>query len=308
MKDMYFVMILSIVLTSLVCWLFLGSFGSAINVFLTIPMSICGTLFVIYVLGFTLNTFTLLGLSLVIGIVVDDAIMMLENIARHRENGETKLRAAIIGAREITFAAIAASVAILAIFVPVIFMQGVIGKYFLQFGVTISVAVAISLLGALTLTPMYCSQYLSVGHSSGLGKFMDNFMDWLRVKYSAMLASCLKYRWTVVTGSVLLFAVSLIFFGMVKKEFVPPQDMARLMLKLETKIGSSLQFTQSVYSTAGKLLKAHPEVDTYFYNLGGSQVNTGNMMMNLKALNERPVDIKAGHRLTQQELMPILRK
>ena len=308
MKDMYFVMILSVILTSLVCWLFLGSLGSAVNVFLTIPMSIFGTLFVIYVYGFTLNAFTLLGLSLVIGIVVDDAIMMLENIARHRENGDTRIRAAIIGAREITFAAIAASVAILAIFVPVIFMQGVIGKYFLQFGVTISVAVAISLLGALTLTPMYCSQYLSVGHSSGVGKLMDTFMDWLREKYSAVLAKCLNHKLKVIAGALLIFAVSLVFFGMVKKEFVPPQDMARLMLKLETKIGSSLEFTQSVYSAAGKVLKAHPEVDTYFYNIGGSQVNTGMMMINLKPKSDRPVDKKAGHRLTQQELMPILRK
>lgn len=98
--DMTFVMILSIILTSLVCWLFLGSISSALNVFLTIPMSICGTLFVINILGFTLNTFTLLGLSLVIGIVVDDAIMMLENIARHREEGESKIHAAITGARD----------------------------------------------------------------------------------------------------------------------------------------------------------------------------------------------------------------
>jgi HAE1 family hydrophobic/amphiphilic exporter-1 len=308
MKDMYFVMILSIILTSLVCWLFLGSVGSAVNVFLTIPMSICGTLFIIYILGFTLNAFTLLGLSLVIGIVVDDAIMMLENIARHREEGETRIRAAIKGAREITFAAIAASVAILAIFIPVIFMQGVIGKYFLQFGVTISVAVMISLLGALTLTPMYCSQYLSVGHSSGIGKLMDTFMDWLRVKYYSVLTVCLNHRWKVIAGSFIIFIVSLMFFGMVKKEFVPPQDMARLMLKLETKIGSSLDFTRSVYSAAGKVLKSHPEVDTYFYNAGGSQVNTGMMMINLKPKNERPKDKNKGRPLTQQELMPILRK
>ncbi|MDO8734486.1 MAG: efflux RND transporter permease subunit, partial [Elusimicrobiota bacterium] len=166
-NDMYFVTILSVLLTGFVCWLFLGSFSSAVNVFLSIPMSICGTLFVMYILGFTLNMFTLLGLSLVIGIVVDDAIMVLENITRHREEGETKVVAAIKGAREITLAAVAATIAILAIFIPVIFMKDVIGKYFLQFGVTISVAVMISLLGALTLTPMYCSQYLTVGHTTG---------------------------------------------------------------------------------------------------------------------------------------------
>ena len=146
----------------LVCWLFLGSWSTTLNVLLAIPTSILGTFIVMYVFGFTLNTFTVLGLTLVVGIVVDDAIMVLENIYRHREEGMGKVRAASVGAREITFAAAAATFAIVAIFLPVAFMKGIIGKFFFQFGVTISVAVLISLLEALTLAPMRCSRFLTV--------------------------------------------------------------------------------------------------------------------------------------------------
>src|SRR6185503_18502579 len=110
--------------------LFLGSWSSAVNIILAIPTSILGTFIILYFLGYTQNTFTLLGLTLVIGIVVDDAIMVLENIVRHREQGQSQVKAAIMGAREIYFAALSASVAILAIFVPVLFVKGVMGKFF----------------------------------------------------------------------------------------------------------------------------------------------------------------------------------
>src|ERR1019366_2625019 len=141
---------------------------------MAIPTSIIGTFTAFYFFHFTLNTFTMLGLSLAIGIVVDDAIMMLENIVRHRELGLPKKQAALTGSEEITFAALAATIAIVAIFMPVVFMKGVIGRYFLQYGITVTVAVLLSLLEALTLTPMRCSRYLTVNHNlKGLAKFMD---------------------------------------------------------------------------------------------------------------------------------------
>ena len=134
--QLVFMLALSALLTSLVCYLFLGSITSTINVLMAIPTSIIGTFTVFYFFGFTLNTFTLLGLSLAIGIVVDDAIMMLENIVRHRQLGEKKKAAALKGSKEITFAAMAATIAVVAIFLPVVFMKGVIGRYFFQYGVT----------------------------------------------------------------------------------------------------------------------------------------------------------------------------
>ncbi len=161
--ELNFTLILSALLTGLVCWMFLGAWTSTLNVLLAIPTSVVGTFIVLYFAGFTLNTFTLLGLSLSIGIVVDDAIMVLENIIRHQEKGQSRILAALSGSAEITFAAMAATISVVAIFLPVAFMSGVIGKFFFQFGVTITVAVLLSLVEALTLTPMRCSQFVNIG-------------------------------------------------------------------------------------------------------------------------------------------------
>ncbi|MCS6852939.1 MAG: efflux RND transporter permease subunit [Gemmataceae bacterium] len=168
-EELKLTLFLGIVLTALVCYLFLGSIGTTINICLSIPTSLIGTFFVtnygMKLLGlppFTINLMTLLGLSLSVGVVVDDAILVLENIYRHREAGEDRRQAALRGAREITFAALAATLSIMAIFVPVAFMTGTIGRFFFQFGVTVSVAVFLSLLCALTLTPMLCSYFLNV--------------------------------------------------------------------------------------------------------------------------------------------------
>jgi multidrug efflux pump subunit AcrB len=164
--ELQLTLFLGIVLTAVVCYMFLGSFGTTLNICLSIPTSLIGTFFVIRYLGFTLNLMTLLALSLSVGVVVDDAILVLENIYRHRERGEPRRQAALVGAREISFAAIAATVSIMAIFVPVAFMTGTIGRFFFQFGVTVSVAVFLSLISALTITPMFCAYFLSTRHAA----------------------------------------------------------------------------------------------------------------------------------------------
>src|SRR4051812_45706535 len=168
-EELKFTLFLGIVLTAGVCFLFLGSLGTTINICLSIPTSLVGTFFVLNygmkLVGqpsFTINLMTLLGLSLSVGVVVDDAILVLENIYRHREAGEERKQAAILGAREISFAAIAATLSIMAIFLPVAFMTGTIGKFFFQFGVTVGVAVFLSLICALTLTPMLCAFFLNL--------------------------------------------------------------------------------------------------------------------------------------------------
>ena len=145
--------LLSVIITGFVCWAFLGSWTSTFNVLLSIPTSALGTFIVMWMLGFTLNFFTLLGMSLAIGIVVDDAIMVLENIVRHFHMGKTARQAALDGAREITFAATAATISVIMVFVPVLFVTGFIGVFLFQFGMTISTAVGLSLLEAITLTP-----------------------------------------------------------------------------------------------------------------------------------------------------------
>ena len=216
-NDLSHELLLAGLLTALVCWLFLGSMSAAINIILAIPTSIMGAFLILYFFGFTLNTFTLLGLTLVIGIVVDDAIMVLENIMRHREMGEPKVRAAIVGAREITGAATAASLAILAIFVPVVFMQGIVGKFFYQFGITISAAVMLSLLEALTLAPMRCAQFLRVGQDSWYIRKKDAFLEGMTNGYRRGLLFSLNHWIVVLIGATVIFTLSLFITKFLQK-------------------------------------------------------------------------------------------
>src|SRR5262249_1890201 len=188
-------LLVSVLLAALVCWIFLGSLSSTLNVILAIPMSLLGTVAVIYFLGFTLNTFTLLGLALAVGIVVDDAIMVLENIVRHGEMGKPRQRAAREGTAEITFAALAATLAVVAIFIPVVFMRGIIGKFFLQFGVVLCLAVLFSYVEAVTLAPARCAQFLTPrGGRSRLGNAVDRGLDGLEHRYTRALHWALGHR------------------------------------------------------------------------------------------------------------------
>ncbi|MBI3549470.1 MAG: efflux RND transporter permease subunit [Elusimicrobia bacterium] len=301
---------LSAALTALVCWLFLGSFSSAFNVILAIPVSLIGSFIVLYFAGFTLNTFTLLGLSLSIGIVVDDAIMVLENIVRHREEGMSRVQAALVGAREITSAAVAASLAILAIFLPVVFMKGIIGKFFFQFGVTMSAAVSLSLLEALTLAPMRCSQFLTTGHSTGIGAWIDRKMAALATAYKTSLAWSLGHRWKILGGATALFAASLFLLTGVTKEFVPAQDQSRFLISLQTELGSSMEFTDGVFKKCEALIKDRPEILNVYAAVGGFQggiVNQGIMFITMKSKSERPIVEPFKRRPTQQEFMRYVR-
>jgi len=302
----------SVILTSLVCLLFLGSWSATLNVLLAIPTAILGTFIVLYFCGFTINSFTMLGLSLVIGIIVDDAIMVLENISRYREQGVPKVRGALVGAREITPAAMAASIAILAIFIPVIFMQGIVGKFFFQFGVTISVAVLISLVEALTIAPMRCSQFLEVGRTNALTRFMDDLMNALRRGYRRALERCLDYPKTVLSAALLLFAGSLIFLYGLKKEFIPSQDMSRFMISVTLPLGVSLEQTDNVFKREIEpWLASRPEVEQAFVvlgGMGGGGVNTGAIMLTMKEKKRRPRIGDDRHLETQQDFMALVRK
>ena len=305
-------LILSALLTSLVCWLFLGSWTSTINVLLAIPTSIVGAFTILYFMGFTINTFTMLGLSLAIGIVVDDAIMVLENIVRYHEAGNSRVRAAIVGAREITSAAVAASIAILAIFVPVIFMQGIIGKFFYQFGITMTAAVLLSLLEALTLTPMRCSQFLETARTSWLSINMDRFLNYLRELYRRILGRVLNHRLLVVGVSLAVFALSLTVAARLNKEFVPSQDQSQFLVRITTPIGSSLDFTNDAVMRTEDWAMSQPNVVSYLANVGGgpggSTVNSGSLLINLKPLKERVPLTPGGKKPTQQDMMLFARK
>lgn len=305
--ELLFALLLSALLTAVVCWIFLGSWSSTFNILLAIPTSIIGSFLVFRFMGFTLNTFTVLALSLAIGIVVDDAIMVLENIFRYHEQGKSRVEAAQVGARQITFAAIAATLALVAIFLPVAFMKGVIGRFFFEFGVAISAAVLLSLLEALTLTPMRASQFLDSGErSSRLGKAVEKGFADLSRFYARTLQWVLKAPWLTVILSVIFFAVSVLLFFPLRKEFVPAQDQGYFLLRLQTPVGSSLPFTDERFKQAETFVQKVPEVQRYFAAIGGfggGEVNTGVLFVSLKQKGQRGVREGRSRQMTQADLM-----
>lgn len=295
-EEIAFTLILAVLLTSLVCWLFLGSISSTVNVLLSIPTSIVGTFAAMYFLGFTFNTFSLLALSLAVGIVVDDAIMVLENIFRRAEGGEGRVRAAVAGARQISFAAMAATAAIVAIFLPVAFMKGIIGKFFFQFGVTISVCVLLSLLEALTLTPSRCAQFLSVGERTTMfGRGVERIFRWIASAYRASLRPVLRWRWAVILGSLVVFVGSLALVPRLRVEMTPPQDVGTFFTRVQTPVGSSIDITDDRLRRCEEVLLARPEVRRYFGavgGFGGGEVNTGVLFVTLVPAKERAIRLQ----------------
>jgi multidrug efflux pump len=265
-------LVLAVLLTSLVCWMLLGSLSSTTNVLLAIPMSVFGTLAVIYFLGWTLNMFTLLALSLAVGLVVDDAIMVLENIVRHAESGKERRRAAREGTREIAFAAMAATVAVIAIFVPVVFMEGVIGRYFLQFGVTLSVAVAFSYIEAVTLAPARCAQVLAIarGGRNRPGRAIDRLFARLAAAYEWLLARNLRWPLVALGLAGLLLLLAVWSFNRLPREMVPSQDVGRLLVRLQVAPGSSLEQTDAIVRPAEELLDSHPQIAGSMFVVGGA--------------------------------------
>ena len=284
--ELLFTIIMATILTAFVCWGFLGSWSSTFNVILAIPVSIVGTFFFMNLFGFTLNTISLLGLSLAIGIVVDDAIIVLENIMRHFEMGKNKVRAALDGSIEITFAVLATTVALVSIFLPVGFLRGIIGKFLFQFAVTLSVAIGISCLEALTLAPMRCSQFISQHTKRGwLGQKFDQFFDWQTKLYNQTLPLTLSHPYKTLAVSLGFFLLSALPLMMIGKEFAPEQDESRLFVQVKAPLGSSMEFTGSKFKLIEEKLAKHPAIEKYFLTVGGFQggdSSSGFMFITLK--------------------------
>jgi multidrug efflux pump len=302
--EIRFELILSVILTALICWLFLGSLSSTLVVVLAIPMSLLGTIAVIYFLGFTLNTFTLLAIALAVGIVVDDAIMVLENIFRHGEKGKNRVQAALDGTQQIKFAALAATIAVIAIFFPVVFMEGVIGKFFLQFGIALCVAILISYLEAITLAPARCAQFLETDRKGRgrIGRSVDAAFEGLSKIYRRALDVALARPLFILGAAGLLFVGSFLVVKQLPAEFVPSQDQSRLMIRLHTAVGSNLEETDRAFQQAEDFINSQPEVLRAFAvvgGFGGGSVNTGVMFVTLVPPKERKV--------TQNEFAALIR-
>lgn len=298
-------LVVAALVTIVVCFLFLGSISSAINILFSIPTSIVGTFLVLYFSGFTLNLFTLLALTLSISIVVDDAIMLLENIVRHSRMGKAPAQAAYDGSVEVLPAAVAATLAVIAVFLPVVFMAGVTGKFFFQFGVTMTVAVLLSLLEAITVTPMRSAAFLKTSKKvSKFETYLEHLFERLNAAYQRSLALTLRYSWSVIIVSLVIFAVSLLLIKGIRQEFVPSQDQDVVMLNAQLIPGASLESSHKKALEIEEILKQHPMVTSFFVSVGGgpgaTSVNQVFIPINLVSRLER--------KQTHQEIMTELRE
>ncbi|HEY4239577.1 MAG TPA: efflux RND transporter permease subunit [Kofleriaceae bacterium] len=295
---------LAVILTAFVCWLFLGSLSSTLNVLFAIPMSLLGTIAVVYFLGWTLNTFTLLGLSLAVGLVVDDAVMVMENIFRHAEMGKTRMQAAAEGTKEITFAALAATIAVVAIFLPVAFMSGVIGKYFLQFGVTLSVAVVISYFEAITLAPARCASMLKVSaHGrTGFGAFMDRQFERLSKGYGRLLGLGLRVPYFVIAGAILVTVGAYFAMKQLNQEMVPSQDQSRLAVNIKMAVGTDIDETDRLTTLAIDKILAHKEITRVLSSVG---VGSSSLSLTMVDPGERSVTQQTFQNTLRRELQQI---
>ena len=303
-QEIEFEILLSVVLTAFVCWLFLGSFSSTLNVILAIPMSLLGTVAIIYFLGFTFNTFTLLAMALAVGIVVDDAIMVMENIFRHREGGQGLIQAALGGTQEIAFAALAATLAVVAIFIPVVFVKGIIGRFFLQFGITLCLAVMLSYIEAFTLAPARCAQFLKTTREgrSRLGLAVDRGFRGLEKFYSRLLHRSLKYPWWILGAALLIFGLSVVILTSMPAEFVPSQDLGRMSIRVQTQAGADLLETSKLMARAEEIVLRRPEVSQCFMSISMGGSSSGSMNITLVPRKQRKLSVNDLSNIMRREM------
>src|SRR6185503_7255504 len=263
-------------LTVFIVFLFLHSWRSTIITGLTLPISVIATFVAVYMFGFTLNFLTLMALSLCIGLLIDDAIVVRENIVRHLGMGKDHYRAAREGTDEIGLAVMATTFAIVAVFVPVAFMSGIIGRFFFQFGVTVAVAVMVSLFVSFTLDPMLSAVWHDPPGSRfkrvrWLGRFMDQverFIEWLHEVYGSVLEWALSHRKSVLAIALGTFAASFLIVPLVGTEFMPEVDEGFISLRLNTPVGSSLEYTNGKVLEVEDTLRQFREVALMMTTVG----------------------------------------
>jgi len=286
LKELGYATVYAILFTAILCLGFLGSKLATFNILLSIPTSIIGTFIMLYACGFTLNLFTLLSLSLAIGIVVDDSILVLENIARHRKLGLSAKDAARVGAEEVQFSALASSLSIVAIFIPILFMKTIVGRFLFEFGVTMATAIMLSYVESVTLAPMRAA---SMGSLGGTG-ILDRLIERLRVPYERSLSQALKHPWKVVVGALILCGLGGLMATNLRFELTPEEDRSRIMLRLSAKPGTSLSVTESYMREVEKKARAFSEVThTLLYSggFGGNDTSRGILILSLSDPRER---------------------
>jgi multidrug efflux pump len=283
-------LLISIVLVVLVVFLFLRDVRAALIPSVAVSVSLIGTFGVMYLAGFSLNNISLMALTVATGFVVDDAVVMLENISRHIENGVAPFKAAVQGAREVSFTVLSMSLSLIAVFIPILLMGGVVGRLFREFAITLSAAILVSLFVSLTVTPMMCARLLRPRSESSQGRFYrlnERFFNALLNGYRVSL------DWALAHGRIMLFVLlatvclNIYLYTVIPKGFFPQQDTGRLTGNIQADQSISFQAMRDKLATFVNIVGQDPAVDSVVGFTGGGQLNTGRMFVGLKPLAER---------------------
>ncbi len=301
--DVQTTLVLGGLLTIVIVFCFLNSWRSTVITGLTLPISVISSFIVMYFLNMTLNTLTLMALSLAIGLLIDDAIVVRENIVRHLEHGEDHLTAARNGTSEIGLAVLATSMSIIAVFVPVAFMKGIIGRFFFQFGLTVAFAVLVSLFVSFTLDPMLSSRWVDPDiERKGARNFLQRWLDGFNAafertadRYKGVVGWSLDHRGLVVGMATLAFAAGLGVFAILQTEFMTPMDQGEFVVRFKSAPGSSIVETRSRLDEVLKALAERKEVKYTYASIGAGDADTvRNAMVFVKLVDrsERKTGLK----------------
>ena len=301
-RDVQFTMVLTLGLVITVIFIFLRNVWATVIPSLALPFSIIGTFAVMYLLGYSLDNLSMMALILSVGFVVDDAIVMLENIYRHVEEGEDPLTASLIGSREIGFTIVSMTLSLAAVFIPVLFMGGVLGRLFREFAVTICVAILISGVVSVTLTPMLCSRFLKKphrgdGHGNGrlarFGAATERGFQAMLGFYDRTLQLAMRYRGVTVTAAILVLIATVALFIVIPKGFIPDQDTDQIAVITEAAQGTSYDNLVKYQKQVAQIIQSNPNVVGIVSTVGGATANTlggpnlGQLVVTLKPRGDR---------------------
>ena len=291
--DIEFTLLISVILVILVVFAFLRTFRATIIPSIAVPLSLIGTFGVMYLLDYSLDNLSLMALAISTGFVVDDAIVVLENITRHIEDGMAPVAAAFQGAREIGFTVLSMSTSLVAVFIPILMMGGIVGRLFREFAVTLSVAIAVSLVLSLTLTPMMCAKFLRSAEKEKHGRiyrFSEKIFDTTLSLYSRVLRLVLRHQPLTLLITIATAALSVYFYIVVPKGFFPQQDTGRVMGSVQAAQDISFAAMQQKMNQFVTIVMKDPAVETIVGFAGGNtSTNSGRMFITLKPLEERKI-------------------
>ena len=294
-NDVKFTLLFTLALVVLVIFLFLRRLSYTMIPSLAMPMSLIGTFMVMYLLGYNIDNLSLMALILAVGFVVDDAIVMLENIVRHIEMGEGPVKAALNGSREIGFTIVSMTLSLVAVFIPILFMGGILGRLFQEFAVTIGAAILISGMISLTLTPMLCSRFLRSHQDQPPGRLYEaseRVYDWMLGLYKVSLRWFLDHRRITIVILVVVVALTVWLFRIVPKGFIPSEDRAIIYGPTEAAEGISFEAMKRLQQTLAEIVRQDSDVEAFMSNVGSrpggiAGGNTGTLFLRLKPRLER---------------------